>query len=48
MKIIIDMPGIECDSTQGEIIKEWILEIQKDSDRENPTPLKYAENITFQ
>jgi hypothetical protein len=48
MKIIIDMPDFRLDSTQGEIIKEWIETLKNKRETDIPNPFRFAKAITFE
>jgi hypothetical protein len=45
MKVILDMPDIPYDSTQGEIVRDWINELKGSS--EIVTPLRYVKTVNF-
>lgn len=47
MRVTIDFDDIELDTTQAEIIQEWLNKLIKDKSTDNLSPLRYADRIEF-
>lgn len=45
MKVILTFANQGINDTSTQIIKEWFEDLQKDTDREHPTPVRFATNI---
>lgn len=45
MRVIIDFDSIDAESSQAEILKEWIDGLIKDKAEDNLSPLRYADRF---